>query len=297
MKRNKKYFLSLLFATSLLVVSCEDDDGSVTDGTESNDVPGVAVVTASEFETVQEAIETITSVSENTFITDTGTAKQAGTAAANKSCAEVTFEESEGVMTVTIDYGTGCEIDDENTVSGRIILTYNTQITEGEDVAIETTVDSFMYNDITVSGSAITTYNTDSNDGIDNFTFSTESDYSFEWPDGLTATSTDESSTETIFEVDQEENDFQFYWLTTGEGGTTFSNGDVYSYEITMPLRSNFNCRYIVSGVITVTENSDMVTTDYGDGACDSIATETDQDGNETTIDLDDVEDGEDEVS
>lgn len=275
MKRNKMYMLSLICITMLCVFGCEDDGGSeaIAIATEA--------VTQVQYLDTQVAINEITRSTSDAFLLDTGTSKQSTTAKIN-DCGQRSSEEIDGAITQTIDFGEGCELENGDTVAGIIRITYDMN---GNDTGtiISTTLENYKYNDISVSGSSSTVYSL--NESSENFMFIAETDFSFTWPDGLTAESESQSETETVFEISSEA--FDFYTLIAGNGLTQFNSGDAYSYEITTSLRTEIGCRYVVSGVITNTENSTTRTRDYGNGECDNEATETDGDGNTVIIDLD----------
>ncbi len=271
------YLLGFLCATGLSILGCEDDDTSIE---ESSATPN-AVNEAQYLET-QAATEMITGVSGDVFLTDTGTNKQVG-AAKNNNCVERSSEETDGIVTVTLDYGQGCELDEDVIVSGIIKITYDLNDT-ANGATILTTLENYRYNEVSVNGKATSVYSIVTDTG--NFKFSSETDFLFEWPDGLTATSEGLSETETVFEISNEI--FDFYTLISGNGATEFSNGDRYTYEITTPLRTEIGCAYVVSGIVVTTENGEASTRNYGDGSCDTIATDTDTNGTTTTIDLDD---------
>jgi len=275
MKLSKVYAMGLMSAAGLLIIGCDDDESTP-------EVTGTAVaVTQVQYSEAQAAEESITGTSEDVYLTDNGSGKQADTVAKTSNCAVQSSEEVDGNFVITIDYGEGCEFGDGDVVTGKIIITYDLE-SEGDEVTILTTLEEYTYNDIAVSGSSTMAFGTSEDN--ENFTFTTETDFDFEWPDGLTATSSSLSTSETIFELSEEA--FEFYSLISGNGTTEFSNGDSYTHEITTPLRSEIGCRYVVSGVITTSENGVATSLDYGDGTCDSVAVETDENGNTEEVDL-----------
>ncbi|NHF59578.1 hypothetical protein FK220_009520 [Flavobacteriaceae bacterium TP-CH-4] len=277
MKKNNMYLIGLLCATGLCILGCEDDDGSVA----SSEVVAAEAVSDQQYIEIQNATEAITGVSGDAFLTDTGADKRASTYKIT-DCVERSSEEVNGRVTITLDYGEGCELGNGDTVSGVIAITYD-QNDSANGAVILTTLENYRYNDISVTGNASSIYMANEENG--GFIFSSETDLSFEWPDGLTAISYSLSETETVFAISDEA--FDLYTLVSGNGNTEFSNGDSYGYEITVPLRSEIGCAYIVSGVMVSSENNSTLTRDYGDGSCDDIATETDDDGNTVTVDLD----------
>ena len=65
------------------------------------------------------------------------------------------------------------------------------------------------------------------------------------------------------------------------------SDGDTYKKEIVEPLVRARDCRFIVSGIVKVTLNDQLISTlDYGNGDCDAVAVMTGLNGETTEIDL-----------
>ena len=275
-----------LFMGAILLLSCQDHNES----SDTGEFHTAAVITQMEKNELEAAVNEINSAVGNNFGIDTSTSKTVSTEK-TFGCMDITSEEDgEGNIGVIIDYGEACELRNGDVVSGRILISYTAEDSEDNDFGIDYTLENYIYNDIVVTGSALAIYDFENEEG--NLVYAHESNFMFTWPDGLEATDNSSYSTETVFESD-EETFLNFYNLTTGNGETTFSNGDSYTFQITEPLRSEPRCRYYVSGVVVSTQNSETVTLDYGDGECDDSAIETDGDGNTTVIDLDDVEEDE----
>lgn len=274
--------MSSLYIGALLLMSCQDDNESSATGEFST----AAVITRTEKNELEAAVNEINSAVGNNFGVDTSTSKSVSTEK-TYGCMDIASEEDEeGTIRVIIDYGETCELRNGDMVSGRILISYTAEDSEDNDFVIDYTLENYTYNDIVVTGSAQAIYDFENEAG--NLVYAYESDFVFSWPDGLEATDNSSYSTETLFESD-DETFFNFYNLVTGSGETTFSNGDSYTFQITEPLRSEPRCRYYVSGVVVSTQNSETVTLDYGEGECDDRALETDGDGNTTEIDLDEI--------
>ncbi|GAA4271069.1 hypothetical protein U6A24_04155 [Aquimarina gracilis] len=282
MKNRVIAFLSILMVSSTFLISCQDDDNDPQ-------VPTTQVTTSKQFEEVEAANTEITTTVETVFGSESGFLPATGKFA-NKmpDCATITSEVIDSTRTIVIDFGDGCEVNGE-TISGSIRMSFAIEL-DGENKAlISYSLENFVYNDITVSGSATTTFTFNNNmtDGSYSSNYATTSDFTFAWADGMTATSQTNFSNETFFNINPDNpEEFEYYSLNSGSSSTTFSNGDIYSVEITTPLRNERGCAYIVSGAIVTNENSETTTLDFGDGECDNIAIQTDGDGNETTIEL-----------
>ena len=61
----------------------------------------------------------------------------------------------------------------------------------------------------------------------------------------------------------------------TGTRSGVNRNGKTYSAEITTKLIKNFSCAHVVSGVVTITNDTSSRSIDFGDGTCDDKATVT----------------------
>ncbi|MEL6918779.1 MAG: hypothetical protein AAFO99_13740 [Bacteroidota bacterium] len=280
MKNKNVSFLGYLLLAGILFVSCESDDENTT---EANDVPSAEVVTFSQYQDAQSATDEIDGVVGDVFGQVSGTNKDASSDKIT-DCVEVTSTTEEDLVNIMIDYGEACELPNGDIVSGVINVSYDTSI--ADEIEIVYGLENYTYNDIKISGEATAVYDFENENG--NISYSSNSNLDFEWSDGLTASGVTASSSETVFE--NSDDTFSIYSLITGNSSTDFSNGDIYTTEITTPLRTELRCVYIVSGVLVETENAETLTTDYGDGECDDVATQTDGNGNVTTIDLDDID-------
>jgi hypothetical protein len=75
------------------------------------------------------------------------------------------------------------------------------------------------------------------------------------------------------------------YQITGSASGET-SDGEVYSKEIIEPLIKQWDCPWIVSGIIETTIGETVITLDFGDGTCDNLAIRT-VDGESEEIEMD----------
>ncbi len=277
MKNRVIAFLSILFISSAFLISCSDDDNE-------NPIPTSEVTTSKQYKDLEAASKEINTLVENIFSTESGLIPIRSFSTKMPDCFTLTSEVTDTTRTIMVDFGDGCEVNGEM-ISGVIRMSFSVQLDAENKVEISYSLENFTYKDVTVSGSATTTFTFRSETG--NTTFTTNSNFSFAWADGLTATSETNFVNETFFENNPDTpGDFEYYTLNSGSSITEFSNGDRYAVEITTPLRNERGCSYIVSGVITTTENSASTTIDYGNGECDNIATQTDSDGNQTTLEL-----------
>ncbi len=277
MKKSVITFLSLLFVSSTLFLSCQDDDNEDTTPTEQ-------VTTVKQYKDVEASNTNINTIVEDVFNAESGLIGNRNFESKMPDCVTVSSESTDTIRTIIIDFGDSCGTNGE-IISGIIRMSFSTLLDADNKIEISYSLENFKYKDISVNGSATTVFSFQRETG--NNTFTTNSNFTFIWDDGLSATSETDFVNETFFEMNPDTpGDFDYYSLTSGNSNTTFSNGDKYAVEITTPLRNERSCGYTVSGVIVTTENSDTTTLDYGNGECDNIATQTDKDGNETTIEL-----------
>ncbi len=289
MKNRAITVISFLCISCILLVSCTSD----TDNDTNNNTPTDDAITSKQYEQIESASREIHTVIERFFNTESGIFGISGLQNKNINCPKLTTENDGTNMTITIDYGDGCETPDGNRTSGKIILVFNVEPSgdNNDTTEISYTVENIVYDDITINGNARRSFTYNIETG--NAKYDATSSFKFEWGDGVTAT----SESNRIKEIFREENQgiveedpygygFDFYAITTGNSSTSFNNEDTYSSEITTPLRYESICGYTVKGVISTIQNSKMVTLDYGDGTCDNEAVQTDSDGNETTIEL-----------
>lgn len=279
MKKRIFAYTGLLFITCSLLLSCSNDD-------DETQIPTTAVTTSKQYKDITSANKEINSVVENVFNTESNIRNKSFSKVKTPECATITSEITDQTKTVTIDFGENCELPNGEVISGSIRMSFSLKLDTESKIEISYSLDKIVYKDITVSGTATTIFSFQSDTG--NTKFTTNSDFTFAWTDEVTATSKTNFATESFpgnSNPDTPPN-LIFYSLTTGNSLTQFSNGDRFAVEITTPLRDESSCQYTVSGVIATTENSAVITLNYGDGECDNIATQTDADGNETTIEL-----------
>ncbi len=279
MKKRVFAYLGLLFITCSFLLSCNNDD-------DETQVPTTAVTTSKQYKDITSANKEINSIVENVFNTETNIGNKSFSNVKTPECATITSEVTDEKKTVTIDFGDNCELPNGEVISGRIQMSFSLKLDTESKIEISYSLDKIVYKDITVSGTATTIFSYNSDAG--NTKFTTNSDFAFAWKDGLSATSKTNFATESFSGNSNPDTppNLIFYSLTTGSSLTQFSNGDRFAVEITTPLRDESSCQYTVSGVMVTTENSAVITLNYGDGECDNIATQTDADGNETTIEL-----------
>lgn len=281
MTRSKWYLETMCFVGTIFLCGCNGDDEASAENAKDDGVE--QTLYSMEYRESRAAIETITTFSKDTYLLNTSKTKNYRTAKAN-DCVAKRSERIGDTVFITLDYGKGCQLENGATLAGKIKLRFETNPTK-DGIIIVTVLEDVIYNAIAISGGASTIYTSDRE--TENFLFTTETDYAFNWQDDLQATESAEFIDETIFEFTLET--FDFYNLKSGSGKTTFNNGTVFDFDIDIPLRTDFDCEYIVSGVLNLQQNGASSSTDYGDGLCDDKAELTDASGDVTVIQLEKI--------
>jgi hypothetical protein len=196
-------------------------------------------------------------------------------------CATVTVSGTTYPKTITIDYGTGCSDGRGPTKKGKIIITISDTIANAGSVKTVTYQDFYidsMKVDLTstlknlgknTAGNWVIAYNYTQKTVRNSATIVDTDADTTEWVSGFTTSA---------------KSDDVFY--KTGSGSITINDTIAYSRTITKALLTDISCGYIKSGTIVLTNKTNTVTIDYGDGTCDNVATVT-TNGTTETINLD----------
>ncbi|MGI9551355.1 MAG: hypothetical protein ACR2MT_09155 [Aurantibacter sp.] len=263
--------LSLLAA--IVIVSCNKEESPQIIQEEENFE--VAELKASdETELISEEI---ISVGEDVYSADeiVSTSKSFYASDYLPDCVTITTVITSTTKEKTIDFGEGCELPNGNVLSGIIQLSYLKDM----DLATKTlslSLENFTFNGVAVEGSAsVERMRSNANgnpqaDAVGNF--------NAEWPDGATASFTGNRTREWI------EGYGSGFWgdnvfLISGTKTYTGKMGNVFMKETITPLRREWSCRFIVSGIVEISRNDATASLDFGDGSCDAIGTLTYPDG------------------
>lgn len=280
-------FLSFLFISSTILTNCTSDTNN---DTPKDDDPTTEISTLEQFDQVNSTNRDIQIVVERTFNTFSGIFGIASEQKTSIDCPTVSTENDDREETLTIVYGEECDTPEGNKISGTIVIQYNKLPDYEKNITY--TLKDIITDGITINGTAQRTFTF--NPETRKVDYETTSKFDYKWENGLTAISEFKHKKE-VFKEDTTglpEQDilgygFDFYTITTGSASVAFSNDDIFSTEIIDPLRYESICGYTVQGIEATVQNSKMVTTDYGDGTCNTSATQTDSDGNETIIEID----------
>ncbi|CAM1358852.1 hypothetical protein [Tenacibaculum xiamenense] len=270
-KRNV-YFLS--FLGLLALASCESNDSELTlnDTLTTEEVQNV--VLADDYSSdVEDVIE------DDAVVTEV--AGRGHTPPSNHpDCLIRTVEETTNGKIVTLDFGDGCEGRRGRIFAGKIIIEY-TRVdgTFSKVVSFE----GFSVNDNGIEGSVSVSKMQENSNGNPERSYAV--DITINLSTGETITKKGEKVKEMIEGADTDTRGDDVF-LITGFWESVNKYGEVFKATITTPLRREYACKFIVSGVVEITKGGNDYTLDFGDGSCDNKATITDADGNTREITL-----------
>ncbi len=263
-----------------LLVSCEKNE-------ETQNLESAEVITATELKISDEAeliSDEISSIAEDLYTADEirTTSKSTYLSDHLPDCATVTTVVTDTTKEKTIDFGDGCELRNGNVLSGIIYLSYLKDM-DATTKTLNLSLENFTYNEVEVAGSATIERSRANDNG--NPQSNAVSQFNGVWPDETTASFSANRTREWI------EGYGSGFWgdnvfLISGNAVYTNKLGNVFQKEITVPLRREWSCRFIVSGVLAITRNDATATVDFGDGTCDSTGTLTTPNGESKEVQL-----------
>lgn len=253
----------ILFGLVVLLSACENDEK------EANEISAQAIEDNAEFENSFTGIENVTSDA-SLREKDDGTYDFG-------NCANVsinpTWSSNIFPKTITIDFGdSNCLGRDGNYRRGKLIIDLSGRFVDSGTV-ITSRLDNYFQNDNKVEGTR-TKENLGRNiDGnityevkVENGRIDHVNGYEINW--------NSERTTEWVSGDDTPINIFDDVYSIRGSATGFTRDGRSYSMNTTKDLKVALNCRWIKSGTITIKpEDFSERTVDYGDGACDRIAT------------------------
>lgn len=265
MKNCSRKFLKVMpLLAIMLLTSCDKEN-------DSNDLDQTTAITATELVASDEAeliSEDIVGIAEDVYATDeiTATAKSNYRSDYLPECVTITTVVTDTTKEKTIDFGDGCELPNGNVLSGIIKLSYSKDM-EMASKTMLLSLEDFAFNAVAIVGDASIVRMRDNGEGHpeSNATWS----FSGTWPDGDIASFNGTRTREWV------EGYGSGFWgdnvfLISGKGSYTGKLGSTLIKEITTPLRREWSCRFIVSGILEITRNDATANLDFGDGSCDS---------------------------
>lgn len=272
----KLSFIAVVVLVSSVFFSCNKETETTAEPTVENMQKSVEV---------DDATDNVSSIIESVYVMEEQ--EEGKTTKETESfippCMTKTIVISGMTRTVTLDFGEGCDLPNGNHLSGVITIVYERN-PEAMQRTITYSFSNFFFNNKQIEGGGSIERMKSNANGNPQATKSM--DITLTWASGASAHRVGTRVREWV------EGFGSGTWgdnvfLITGHWTTEFPNGNVNTGIVTVPLRREMACRFIVSGVVAVSHNELSGTLDYGDGDCDNTAIFTDADGVEHTIVLD----------
>ncbi len=256
----------------LALASCSTDETPENQVQESFDVAELQA--SDETELISEEI---LNISEDVYATHeiSATSKTVYSSDYLPECVTITTVVTDTSVEKTIDFGSGCELPNGNTLSGIIFLSYEKDM-EMASKTLSIFLTDFTFNGVAVAGTATLARQRSNEQG--NPQSDAIAEFSATWPEGGTATFSGNRTREWV------EGYGSGFWadnvfLITGQGTFTNRLGNVYRKEVKVALRRELACRFLVSGVLAFSRNEATASLDFGDGRCDAKGLLTYPDG------------------
>lgn len=201
-------------------------------------------------------------------------------------CAEISKSNSFGQFpnTFTLDFGTGCDVNDSLNFSGKILITFSGFFNHSGDSIV------FEYNNFYVNGTHLEGVCIKKNLGKDtngNRTFSKQITNAKVTKENGETTSFNSLKYSKYYRNGTPFNFNDDKFGFTGNFNGVTASGDTYNGIIKIELILPVSCGCIVSGKLEITYNSeDTFELDYGNGDCDKVGTLTYPDGTIEEIDV-----------
>ena len=265
MKTNLKSFLGYAFLSivfSLFISSCSKKDNTPDSGTDQPTAISLTMASSLTETLFDDVFNQVNLEAENSGISERLTGVQ-GCAAVTLSPADLTSFPK----TMTIDYGGGCAIG-PITRKGKLIVNLSGRIKHpGSAVAVS--FENYSVNDYKLEGSFSITNNSANN--ILSFTTQTTNG-KLTYPGGLVYTHT---GSHTLTQIGGANTPafIDDSWSVTGSGSTTSSANENLTVTIKTPLVKSVACGSVVSGEQNFQYNKISGSLNFGEGACDRLAT------------------------
>lgn len=281
---NSKLWMSLTIL-GLLFISCSENETIET--TTASSLTEEEALTLIESDNVSDEMDNLV----DDFLygdietggkTDVASKDEAQNRGRIPDCATKTVIEDGNLKTIIIDFGDGCEVRNENILSGKVIITYEKN-EELLSLTISKTFEDFYFNDVAVTGGkSIVRKRTNDNGNPES---TTTMNITHTWSDGEFNSKEGVKTREWIEGADTKPSSDNIF-LITGEWTNTLKSGDIYSSKIIVALRREMACRFIVSGIMEISKPEVSGTLNFGEGTCDDKAILTNADGDEIEITL-----------
>jgi hypothetical protein len=195
-------------------------------------------------------------------------------------CVTISVVAQQGYRQVTLDFGSeGCVVNG-HLIQGQLIFEYTRDI-EAQQIMISYDLVDFYFDAKNVIGSRNILKELSNDNGNPQFTHNLS--VTVIWPNGVQASREGTRIREWVEGFGSgifSDNVFEI----RGDWTATFVNGNTHTYEVLEPLRREVICAYFVSGTFDVQRTNFGGVFDFGDGACDNMASFTFNNGQEIDI-------------
>ena len=272
MKKVRK-FVVLMLMGALMLNSCSNE------GTENTIVPddSESLIEARQSGEIDVFSEGVSAVIEEVYTKDEllSNSRTFDVVSYLPDCVTITTVVTATSKEKTIDFGEGCELPNGHVLKGIIYMSYQKDMT-ALTKEISVSFQNFYINDVNIEGAkSVFRERTNTNNNPQS-TFNV--DIVVTWPDGSYASRVGVKVREWI-EGYGSGNWGDNVFLITGNRTTIFRNGNIRVGEVIQALRRELSCNFLVSGIINLQRNNNVVTLDFGDGLCDNEAVVTLPDG------------------
>ncbi|MDN3724523.1 hypothetical protein QRD02_09020 [Aequorivita sp. SDUM287046] len=183
-------------------------------------------------------------------------------------CTEITVGMDGNVFTILLDFGASCTLNNGNVVSGSILLEYGPLV--AGTYTVNYSFQDFTFNENGVSGGGEILYEIANQN--DNPQSTVNESITISFPNTtVTGTRNGIRISEWVEGVGSG-NWMDNVYHVTGNWQTEFTNGFDRSGEVTQELVRKLSCRYLVSGILEVTQDGVSAVIDFGNGECDNQA-------------------------
>lgn len=258
-----------IFFLGTVFISCKEDSLALETDLASKDLS--TAITQSEIEDISEGVNDII---ENAYfdIENNNALKSDDDKNVEQNffpdCLTITKVIVDGHKNVTLDYGEGCLIRNDNFLSGIIIM--DIDYNNGDNsVNIDYTFDNFYFNNNKVEGEVHKFRIRENENGFPQATINRN--IKIIWEDNSFVHIKGERTREWIEGFNNDlwgDNVF----LVTGTWAITHKDGTNRTATVIEPLKRVMACRFLVSGEVEIQKNDNSLTLNYGNGECDDLA-------------------------
>ncbi|MCF6223449.1 MAG: hypothetical protein L3J34_06940 [Flavobacteriaceae bacterium] len=267
------FYSSLMILTGILFTGCEQQNSPLDDDALNKTLE--IAVTQAKIDDVSEGIDDVVDNLSIDFSSGNFNKINLSKSNTKKSflldCVIRTTSITETGKNIILDFGDGCSTKNGNILRGKIIISVGINFKE-KSTQLDYTFDNFYYNDKKVEG-VVHKYKLRVNDK-GNPEVTTNRDIKIIWEDGSFVSVAAEKKREWIEGV-RNGNWGDNVYLITGSRTITNKNGNVRTSKIIVALKRKMACHFLVSGIVEIQKKNKTIILNYGDGACDNLATAT----------------------